>query len=211
MWKGHVLARYGGQLILPNAFGFLFYVTIAVVAVSPLSFANLSSFKYRGKVSEKLLSDYSKLIATEDGVIVRHAHPTVTDDNESSVTSAIIPSENISCPVLLIYGTNDLCLNSDFTVKQIYGRMEKNGRGHLCTVLCYPDAGHLIEPPYTPLCYSSFDPFARDTYGNPNMVWGGENKAHAHAQEDAWSNVLALMCEGEICLILHLSQNGFTQ
>lgn len=28
--------------------------------------------------------------------------------------------------------------------------MDKAGNGHLLTVLSYPGAGHLIEPPYTP-------------------------------------------------------------
>lgn len=28
--------------------------------------------------------------------------------------------------------------------------MEKAGNRHLLTVLTYPDAGHLIEPPYSP-------------------------------------------------------------
>ena len=166
----------------------------AVVAVSPQSFANLSSFKYQGKVSAKLPSNYSKLIHTEDGVIVRHARPKVAEDNRSKTSfSAIIPSENISCAVLLIYGTHDLCLNSDFCVTQIYERMNRNGKGHLCSILCYPGVGHLIESPYTPLCYSSFDPVAMDNYGNPNMVWGGEVEAHAQAQEDAWPNVLAFL------------------
>lgn len=28
--------------------------------------------------------------------------------------------------------------------------MERAGNSHLLTVLSYPNAGHLIEPPYTP-------------------------------------------------------------
>ena len=174
--------------------GFRSDIIKAVVAVSPQSFANLSSFKYQGKVSAKLPSDYSKLITSEDGVIVRHARPKVAEDNRSNSTfSAIIPSENISCAVLLIYGTGDLNMPSDFNAKQVYERMSRNGKGHLCSILCYPGAGHLIEPPYTPLCYSSFDPVARDNYGNPYMVWGGEVEAHAQAQEDAWPKVLAFL------------------
>ena len=166
----------------------------AVVAVSPQSFANLSSFKYQGKVSAKLPSNYSKLIHTEDVVVVRYAFSTETDDNGSDSTySAIIPSEKISCPVLLIYGADDLFLNSEFNAKLMYERMNRNGKGHLCSILCYPGAGHLIESPYTPLCYSSFDPVARDNYGNPNMVWGGEVEMHAQAQEDAWPNILAFL------------------
>ena len=166
----------------------------AVVAVSPISFAHLFSFKYQGKMSEKLPIDRSKLIHTKDGVVVRDAHSTETEDNESASTfSAITPCEQINCPVLLICGTDDQYLNVEFNVRQIYDRMNKVGKGHLCNILRYAGAGHVIEPPYTPLCYSQFEAGVRETYGNPHIVWGGESKAHAQAQEDSWSNILAFL------------------
>ena len=174
--------------------GFRSDIIKAVVSVSSLTFSSLSSYKYQGKVSAKLPSDHSKLIMTEDGVVVRFSFSTETEDNGSDSTySAIIPCESISCPVLLIYGADDLFLNGEFNAKQVYDRMSKNGKGHLCSILRYPGAGHLIEPPYTPLCYSSLDPVARESYGNPCMVWGGEVEAHARAQEDAWPKVLAFL------------------
>lgn len=33
--------------------------------------------------------------------------------------------------------------------------MERAGNSHLLTVLSYPGAGHLIEPPYSPHCRAS--------------------------------------------------------
>lgn len=33
--------------------------------------------------------------------------------------------------------------------------MEQAGNSHLLTVLSYPGAGHLIEPPYSPHCRAS--------------------------------------------------------
>ena len=166
----------------------------AVVAVSPISFAHLFSFKYQGKMSEKRPADNSKLIHTKDGVVVRDAHSTETEDNGSASTfSAITPSEQINCPVLLICGIDDQYLNVEFNARQIYDRMKKVGKGHLCNILSYPGAGHVIEPPYTPLCYSQFEPVVRDSHGNRHVVWGGESKAHAQAQEDSWSNILAFL------------------
>ena len=166
----------------------------AVVAVSPASFAYHLSFKYQGKMSEKLPADRNKLIHTKDGVVVREAHSTETIDNGSDSTfSAITPSEKINCPVLLICGTDDQHLNIEFNARQIYDRMNKVGKGHLCTILRYPGAGHVIEPPYTPHCYSQFDPVVREIYDNPHVVWGGESKANAQAQEDSWSNILAFL------------------
>lgn len=38
---------------------------------------------------------------------------------------------------------------------QIEMMMTKAGNGHLLTILAYPEAGHLIEPPYSPHFRSS--------------------------------------------------------
>ena len=63
----------------------------------------------------------------------------------------------------------------------------------MCNILRYPSAGHVIEPPYTPLCYSQFEPVVRAIVDNPHIIWGGESKSHAQAQEDSWSNILAFL------------------
>ena len=158
----------------------------ATVAISPISYASLCAFKYRGKISETFPFDESKLLTTDYGIEVRHLWPSVTKDNGSdSKYSAITSCEDISCPLLMIYGTDDRNLNSYFCTQQVYGRMKQNGKEHLCSIVRYPSAGHLIEPPYTPLCYSSHHP---GPHGY--MVWGGETEAHAQAQEDAWPKII---------------------
>ena len=48
-------------------------------------------------------------------------------------------------------------------------------------VLYYPDAGHLIEPPYSTFCEASFHKLV-----GAAMLWGGEPKGHVKAQEDSW-------------------------
>ena len=169
-------------------------VVNAVVAVSPVPSAHHIPFKYQGKMSEKLPIDRGKLIHKKDGVVARDAFSTETEDNGSDSTfSAFTPSEQINCPVLLICGTDDQFLNVEFNVRQIYDRMNKVRKGHLCNILRYPGAGHVIEPPYTPLCYSQFEPVGRAIVDNPHIIWGGESKAHAQAQEDSWSNILAFL------------------
>ena len=84
-------------------------------------------------------------------------------------------------------------MNVDFATRQIYERMKKNDKGHLCSILRYPGAGHLIEPPYTAHCRSSLDALSLKLCGNPYMVWGGEMEAHAQAQEDAWQKSLEFL------------------
>ena len=199
----HPKVSPGGIGIFANCLGSWFALLLAsfrsdvvkaVVAVSPFARAMLSAFKYRGKISETIPLDVSQLITTKDGIVFRHAFPKATEDNGSNTTfSAITPCENISCPVLLICGKEDLFMISELNAHQIYERMRKNGKGHLCSILRYPGAGHLIEPPHTPLCYSSFDAVFERIGGNPYTVWGGEIEAHAQAQEDAWPKALAFL------------------
>ncbi|KAL9979732.1 hypothetical protein ACROYT_G017439 [Oculina patagonica] len=164
-----------------------------VVAISPSVVAYAVPFQYKGKVSDvKPLKD-GKKITTEDGRIWCYAFSTVTTDYRPPVSkySAFTPVENISCPVLLICGTGDL--NSDSETSQlILDSLRAHGREHLCSILRYPEAGHLIEPPYSPHCYASYNGSTK-RFGDPHLVWGGETQAHARAQEDAWSKILSFL------------------
>lgn len=165
-----------------------------VVAISPLVHANPSPFQYKGKVSEVIPFENSKKITTEEGCIWRYALPTITDYNTPvSKYPPITPVENISCPVLLVRGTEDLNVNADFSVNLIREGLKKHGKENLCSVLSYPGAGHLIEPPYTPHCYASYVKNMGKWSGDYYIVWGGEMKCHARAQEDAWPNILSFL------------------
>ena len=161
-----------------------------IVAISP--FVSWGApFHYKGKVSEVLPFENTKKIFTEGGSIWRHTFPTVTDcKTQISKYPAITPVENISCPVLLDFGTGDLNVNSDFATELIFNRLKAHGKEHLCSILRYPEAGHLIEPPYTPHCYASFSGISAKWTGDNYLVWGGEMNAHAKAQEDAWPKIL---------------------
>lgn len=46
-------------------------------------------------------------------------------------------------------------IRTELPVFQIKEMMERAGNSRLLTVLSYPNAGHLIEPPYTPHARSS--------------------------------------------------------
>ncbi|KAL9979727.1 hypothetical protein ACROYT_G017434 [Oculina patagonica] len=166
----------------------------AIVAISPLVVASFP-YQYKGKISDVLIPfEKSKRISTEEGVVLRYAFPTVTDYKPSaSKYPPIPPVENISCPVLIVTGTGDLNVNSEFSVELIFNRLKTHGKEHLCSILCYPKAGHLIEPPYTPHCYACFAGATAKWFGAKYLVWGGESNAHATAQEDAWPKILSFL------------------
>ena len=127
----------------------------AIVAISPLVIAYFLPFQLKGRVSDIKPPNESRVVSSEKGSIYRFAQPTDIDYmNPTTVSkySAITPVENINCPVMLVSGTDDLNVPTDFTVKFIIDRLKENGKEHLCTNLRYPQAGHLIEPPYSPLC-----------------------------------------------------------
>uniref|UniRef100_A0A3Q1I4Q6 Acyl-CoA thioesterase 19 n=1 Tax=Anabas testudineus TaxID=64144 RepID=A0A3Q1I4Q6_ANATE len=102
----------------------------------------------------------------------------------------------IKCPVMLVVGEDDQNWPAHESAVDIKEMMERAGNSRLLTVLSYPNAGHLIEPPYTPHARSSN--FWTVTEGkNIKFValWGGETVAHSRAQEDSWRKILVFLRE----------------
>ncbi|KAL9956932.1 hypothetical protein ACROYT_G038494 [Oculina patagonica] len=173
-WVGLLLASYRTDLIK------------ATVAISPWHAAFWMPYKYKGKLSNVFLYSSEDMKITDEGVILRYCtRPANEFALASGDMSAVTPVERITCPVLLVYGTDDLNIDSDFTVGYISERLKAVGKGSLCTVMQFPGAGHRIEPPYTPLCHVSYmKPFKQ------YWVLGGEPESHALAQEISWQKIL---------------------
>ena len=56
---------------------------------------------------------------------------------------------------MYIIGGDDLNWPSAGMVEQSIGRLKAHGKDNY-QVLTYPKAGHLIEPPYAPVCVKSY-------------------------------------------------------
>ena len=104
--------------------------------------------------------------------------------------NAQIPVETVDANILLIGGEDDLNLDAKDMATRILNRLKKHGKEHLCQLVMYPGAGHLIEPPYMPLSWSAF----HKAYG-VNLCWGGECKPHHRAQVDAWKRATDFLNE----------------
>ncbi|XP_074534357.1 peroxisomal succinyl-coenzyme A thioesterase-like isoform X1 [Halichoeres trimaculatus] len=100
----------------------------------------------------------------------------------------------LRCPFLLVVGEDDQNWPAPESAIDIKKMMEKAGNSHLLTVLSYPNAGHLIEPPYTPHFRASMFKTV-DTRQKMVVLWGGEMVAHSRAQEDAWRKLLVFLRE----------------
>ena len=183
-WVGLLLASYRTDLVK------------AMVAISPWHAAYWMPYKYKGKLSNEYHYSSEDMKITDEGVILRYCMPSAKEIAlPSAELSAVTPVERITCPVILVMGTDDLCIDSEFTVGYISEQLKAVGKESLCTVLRFPGAGHRIEPPYTPLSHVSYmKPYQQ------YWVLGGEPKSHALAQEISWHKILDF---------LHLNLNNF--
>ncbi|XP_037350307.1 bile acid-CoA:amino acid N-acyltransferase isoform X2 [Talpa occidentalis] len=96
----------------------------------------------------------------------------------------LLPVEKAQGPILFLASESDGCLDSIKCAEQAIERLHSHGKSN-GRMLSYPGAGHLLEPPYGPLCYASW---------NPNLplplLWGGDTARHAAAQEHSWGEIL---------------------
>lgn len=87
------------------------------------------------------------------------------------------------CNYLFINGQDDRCTSwkhGQNLHERFMGLPESRSR-----LVVYPDAGHFIEPPYSPPVNSRWLQSVRQT-----VSYGGTLKGHARAQEKAWLEIL---------------------
>uniref|UniRef100_A0A8C2ZME6 Acyl-CoA thioesterase 14 n=1 Tax=Cyclopterus lumpus TaxID=8103 RepID=A0A8C2ZME6_CYCLU len=133
-----------------------------------------------------------------------HSHKLRVDEHNREIWRSInlpIPEDlsqkldvgKINCPMLLVNGIDDQNWPTVECAEDMAHMMRAAGKEHLLTRIEYPDAGHLIEPPYSP--HSRATKFIKDVI----LLWGGQTKPHADAQEDSWRNILAFLQKHLYC------------
>ncbi|XP_073204658.1 acyl-coenzyme A thioesterase 1-like isoform X2 [Lepidochelys kempii] len=98
---------------------------------------------------------------------------------------SFIPLEKAEGHFLFIVGKDDHNWKSEFLATEASNRLQAHGK-EKPEIVCYPGAGHYIEPPFSPMCSASMHLLV----GSP-VIWGGEPKAHSVAQVDAWQQIQA--------------------
>ncbi len=99
-----------------------------------------------------------------------------------------MPIERASwCRFLFINGEDDRCLHWQHG-RNLHERFA-NSPGNSRHVL-YPNAGHFIDLPYSPLVAARWLPPLHATY-----AFGGKLEHHAHAQEKAWQEILTFLAK----------------
>lgn len=139
-------------------------------------------------VFEEMNKNIFKARMDEEGrVIWRDLILPITSDPDMKVDVG-----KIKCPVMLVVGEDDQNWATVESAEDMSMMMHEAGNEHLLTLLSYPDAGHLIEPPYTPHFRSS-NFIVQHVREKVIMLWGGHPKPHADAQEDSWEKILAFL------------------
>ncbi|NWH83149.1 ACNT2 acyltransferase, partial [Piaya cayana] len=155
---------------------------VATVWINGTAFIHGTPLTY-GALSIPAIPYHSeRLLFTETGALDNSA--VFGDPRDPACGASAIPVEKVRGKVLFIVGEADRNFNSKLFAELAMARMP-GGRGR---VLSYPGAGHLIEPPCSPLCSVS------SIRASPYMVlWGGEAQPHAKAQEHSWQEIIRFL------------------
>nr|XP_045011385.1 acyl-coenzyme A thioesterase 1 isoform X2 [Jaculus jaculus] len=167
-----------GELCLSMA-SFLKGITAAVIING--SVANVGgTLHYKDETLPPLGFSRDRIKVTKDGfadIVDVLNNPLEGHDQKS-----FIPVERSNTTFLFLVGQDDRNWKSEFCAHEASKRLQAHGK-EKPQIICYPGAGHYIEPPYFP--WSKAVP--NDAFGS--LVVGGEPKAHAMAQQDVWKQI----------------------
>ncbi|XP_040015961.2 acyl-coenzyme A thioesterase 2, mitochondrial [Gasterosteus aculeatus] len=153
----------------------------ATVCINGCSANVVIPVHYKDAILPPLQPIMKNIKVTDSGVLdVRDALP---DPYLEKNRASLIPIERASCRFLLAASEDDRNWNSVLFAEGAAATLRSHGKEHF-EVATYPKAGHFLEVPHTPHCASGF----HGAVGS-EVVFGGEPKAHAEAQQDLWERV----------------------
>ncbi|XP_076777815.1 acyl-coenzyme A thioesterase 5-like isoform X1 [Arvicanthis niloticus] len=169
----------GAELCLSMA-SFLKGITAAVIING--SVANVATtLKYKDESLPPVGTDINRTKVTKDGF--SDIMDFLNVPLEGADQNCIIPVERSDTAFLFLVGQDDHNWKSEFYAREASKRLQTHGK-EKPQIICYPETGHYIEPPYFPWCKASIH-----SYFNTVVIWGGKSRAHAMAQVDAWQQL----------------------
>ena len=138
----------------------------------------------------QVMAEIQKNIAEGDAVSFTPWFNSVIIDR-NALRDTEIPIEKINGPILLISGQDDKIWPSAQLSKIAIQRLKTNNFEHKVKHLTYPNAGHLIGPPYRPTTMLE----AMHPVNGILMKLGGTPDGNAHACADSWQQILAFLKE----------------
>ncbi|XP_008297848.1 acyl-coenzyme A thioesterase 1-like [Stegastes partitus] len=128
-----------------------------------------------------LLLNLTKLIPTESGAL--NGKYVLDNPLAEENKDTLIPIERAKGHFLFVASEDDFNWDSKAYMDAMMERLKRHGKENFESV-SYPGAGHLLEPPYGPHCYSC----SHYCISKP-VVWGGEARAHAAAEVHLWKKI----------------------
>ncbi|XP_077955871.1 acyl-coenzyme A thioesterase 1-like [Gasterosteus aculeatus] len=154
----------------------------AVVWINGCSANTLLPLYYKkSQILPALMGDLSKLIPTESEAF--NGKKVVNDPLAEENKATLIPVERAEGRLLFVAAEDDLNWDSKAYVDMMVERLQRHRKDNFESV-CYPGAGHYLEPPYGPYCPSSL----HAVVGGP-VLWGGEARSHAAAEVHLWKKI----------------------
>ncbi|XP_076777820.1 acyl-coenzyme A thioesterase 3 isoform X1 [Arvicanthis niloticus] len=169
----------GGELGLAMA-SFLRNITAAVIINGSISSVG-GTLQYKDETMLPVGMNTKRIKRTKDGL--KDVVDALNNPLEGADQKSLIPVERSDTAFLFLVGQDDHNWKSEFYAREASKRLQAHGK-EKPQIICYPETGHYIEPPYFPLCKASLHNLA----GGP-VIWGGEPRAHAMAQVDAWQQL----------------------
>ncbi|KAF7484006.1 Hypothetical predicted protein [Marmota monax] len=175
---GVIATSKGAEIALSMAVH-LKQVTATILINGPTSIYGFPHV-YRGHTYQPIPYSIQFLSTNALGFIEFHG---IYKEIGVEASQSFLPIEKAHGHFLFIVGEDDKNTNSKEQANKATEWLKRHGKNNW-TLLSYSGAGHLIEPPYSPLCWAS---------KNPNVYtplhWGGEVIAHAAAQEHSWKEI----------------------
>ncbi|KAM8849309.1 acyl-coenzyme A thioesterase 2, mitochondrial-like [Spinachia spinachia] len=154
----------------------------AVVWINGCSANTLLPLHYKkSQILPPLMLDLSRLIPTESGAF--NGKKVLNDPGAPENEATLIPVERAEARLLFAASEDDLNWDSKAYADMMVERLRRHGKDNFESV-CYPAAGHYLEPPYGPYCPSSFHGVSGGT-----VLWGGEARSHAAAEVHLWKKI----------------------
>ncbi|XP_043825427.1 LOW QUALITY PROTEIN: bile acid-CoA:amino acid N-acyltransferase-like [Dromiciops gliroides] len=157
----------------------------AAVCINGFYFAAEHIIKYRNETIHPLNYVLEGIRINDLGLMA--LSNVLENPQEETNKHALLPVERAQGHILFIVGEKDQNINSKAYAEQAMEQLKRHGKSN-GTLLSYPGAGHLIEPPYSPLCLTSWSHISVRP-----LLWGGEAIPHGEAQEHSWKEILKFL------------------
>ncbi|XP_034273622.1 acyl-coenzyme A thioesterase 1-like [Pantherophis guttatus] len=173
----------GGELAL-SMMTFLPEV-VAAVCISGCSSITATALHYGKQTLPGLCFNMSRIKILDNGIF--DIYEALDDPRNPANSQSRIPIEKAEGHFLFVVGEDDHNWKSSLYAEIATTCLHQHKKANF-NLLSYPGAGHRINPSFSPVCLVALD----RVLGVP-ILSGGENKAHAHAQEHSWGKILEFL------------------